>query len=213
MAQSRRGIKDSPTVQVETSSNSSDSTGAKTAFIEPGSTMGGRLLGKLQCSVSGRPTEPRDLLLSQSSPDLHRGLEETLKHEAATKCSGVSTTGARSHYPDGTQTDNALTIRLLRMANPVYGAKSRPGPRLRTEFCFADTRNAKHNTRNPSCRLGKALRIALCIQTNGHKSRLTLRYWRNKVACAFHTSPSLTQQFRTACVCLKILVPLVYLSE
>ena len=55
--------------------------GAKTAYIEPGSPWGKRLLRKLQRANARRVAERRNLLLAAGSPNYYRKMEEPLQHQ------------------------------------------------------------------------------------------------------------------------------------
>ena len=56
-------------------------------------------------------------------------MEETLQHQEATQCIGLSATGSRNHHPNGNQPDHALTITLDqsdRAAQPGEAARQLP---------------------------------------------------------------------------------------
>jgi len=60
----------------------------------------------------GRAAQRWNLLLPQRSPNHHRRMEETLQHQETTQCTGLPSARPWNHYPNGTQADHALTIKM-----------------------------------------------------------------------------------------------------
>ena len=87
--------------------------GAKTAYIEPGSPWGKRLLRKLQWADARRIAQRRDLLLAARSTNHHRTLEEPLQHEATTQCIGLPPHPRReSHHPGGPEAESCTNFQI-----------------------------------------------------------------------------------------------------
>ena len=101
--------------------------GAKTAYIEPGSPLGERLLRELQLQTPRRAAQRGDLLQPRRGQDHHRELAPPLQHQAPTFIAGLSPPGSGGGAVAG------FAIRSRFAGHPGRSAKTRHALRLKPD--------------------------------------------------------------------------------